>query len=238
MRFNRAITKRPVDFRRRILSYCSTPDRKDLLAQEEHWLQMINPNDLQRRYYNTKRRATGGFVTEGYTPMQRKNYIEKLRLRPGRGGNHYAARPCFCIDKTYATVTEAKRTLGWSPERRLRSRKYADFYFVDEGKPSEQEIEENRQKSAQNKKRCIEAMRQRNISLPQSYHKRRTAKTTATRRMRGFKWVKPLALRKGRKVSINGREFNNLKHATQETNLTACQIRCRVKLNDPTCFFI
>jgi hypothetical protein len=239
LRFRRALNKRPNDFRRRILAYIKTHDRKALLQEEERWLHMIKPSHLQKRYYNVKRRGTGGFVTEGYTIEQRKAYIEKLRNRKNKGAQHYAARKCFCVDTVYDTITDAKRTLGWDPIRRIHSRLYTDFYYIDEGQPTEQEIEKNTAKMALNKQRSINAMRARNLSLPSEHHKQRIAKAIATKARRNGKWICPAASRKGRKISIDNVVYNNIVYATSITGLSTYIIRRRAKDdNDATCFFV
>ena len=236
-RLLRAMKKRPSDFSRKILCVLTTNDRKLLLIEEERWLQMIKPEHLQVRYYNIKRRGTGGFVTEGYTSKQRQEYIEKLCSRPGQGKNHYAARACFCIDRIYDTLTEAKEALGRDPTRRLRSRKHIDFYFVDEGMPTQEEIAQNISKTLVNKKRSINAMIATNKAMPASYHKERTKKSGASRK--GKQWIKPLEQRAGTSVSIDEIVYNNLKHAQERLGLSSYIIRKRCK--DDTCpsyFFV
>lgn len=237
-RFKRALNKRPEDFHRRILTYVNTSDRKDLLLEEERWLQMIKPHHLGTKYYNIKRRATGGFVTEGYNDEKYKAYKEKLRNR-SCGAKHYAARSCFCINRVYDTITEAKHALGWDPTRRLNSRKHEDFYYVDEGKPSIEEIQTNLSKEKKNKQRSIEAMRQQNLSLPGEYHTQRISKTTTTRRQRNSRWKTLKSLRKGRKISVDGQIFHNLQYAASILNESVYQIRKRIKSDDyPTYFFV
>lgn len=46
-----AYRRRPADFKRRIVSKVITI-RKDLLEEEQHWLDMIKPEEFGRRYYN------------------------------------------------------------------------------------------------------------------------------------------------------------------------------------------
>jgi hypothetical protein len=60
-----AWAKRPHDFTRRIVSWCSgTHD--DLIIEEQRWLNMIDPAELGERYYNQSRRAIiGGCTPEG-----------------------------------------------------------------------------------------------------------------------------------------------------------------------------
>lgn len=239
-RFKRAINKRPEDFRRKILAYVNSQNRKELLREEERWLQMIKPHHLQRRYYNVKRCGTGGYVTEGYNDEQRKIYIERLKKR-SCGGKHYAARKCFCLNKTYDALADAIRDLGWNPIKRLASRKFINFYWIDQGEPTAQEIKENTLKTQINKHRSIEAMRKRNLELPNSYHKQRTIKALNARKTLygSLAWKKPTALRKGRKVSIDGIVFNNLKQAEKMLLVKSWKIRQRARSNKfPTWFYV
>ncbi len=223
-RLLRAMKKRPQDFRRKVLWILTIDDRKLLLAEEERWLQMIRPHHLQVRYYNVKRRGTGGFVTEGYTPEQRATYVERLS-RSRRGRLHYAARACHCAGQNYDTLADAKRFLGWDPIRKIKSRKHADFYFIDQGRPAEDEINTNIQTTATNRRHSIDAMRAINIALPVAYHKRRTHNSGLVRR--GAKWRKDISQRKGRKIYANGVTFANLKHASETLNVSPYLIRKR-----------
>jgi NUMOD3 motif-containing protein len=63
---------RPEDFRRRILSVVES-NRKDLLDEEERWLQMMKPEELRFRYYNLHR-TTHHWAAD---PEKRKTVAEK-----------------------------------------------------------------------------------------------------------------------------------------------------------------
>lgn len=229
-RFKRAITKRPSDFRRKILWILTTNDRKRLLQEEERWLQMIPSQQLQRKYYNVKRRGTGGFVTEGYSKEQRDAYIEKLKQRPSKGAKQWKARACFCIDKQYTTLIEAKNSIGFDPSRRLHGRKYENFYWVDEGPISKNELELATLQTKMNKQKSIEAMKLKNLTLSKEYHQARTKKSGQSRK--GKHWICPISSRIGRKVSIDSVIYNNLKHASSVVGLKPWQIR--VKARNPS----
>lgn len=230
LRLQRAIAKRPQDFRRKILFKLTEPNRKLLLVEEERWLQMIPPEKLQVVYYNIKRRGTGGNVVEGYTSEQRDLYLKKILETRKRGTQHYKSRSCICEGKFYITLTEAKKQLGWNPFRRLKSpRKYADFYWVDEGAPTTEELEHSLVLSRQNKQKSIEAMRKVNLALSKETHRARTQKTLVTRRANNtLSWTKPTTERKGRRVSIDGVIYNNMKTASKSTNLSLHIIRKRL----------
>ena len=61
----RAYKKRPEDFKRRILYYHYSEDRKELLEKEQHFLNMIKDGELfhtskpYNKYYNIKKNAAG-----------------------------------------------------------------------------------------------------------------------------------------------------------------------------------
>lgn len=224
-----AMKKRPADFRRKILWILTTDDRKLLLIEEERWLQMIKPEHLQVRYYNVKRRGTGGYVTEGYTIEQRKTYIERLS-RSRRGKLHYAVRACHCAGQDYAALADAKRFLGWDPVRRIRSRRFIDFFFIDEGQPTAEEVQLLTLRRADNNKKSINAMRRTNKSMPAEYHKERTR--IAGLKRRGKQWTKTIAERAGRSVIIEGVTFMNLRHAADVTKLSAYLIKQRCSSPD------
>lgn len=55
-----AYKKRPHTFRRRILQYLTTDDKKLLHQIEQAWLDLIKDEELGKRYYNLKKFAAGG----------------------------------------------------------------------------------------------------------------------------------------------------------------------------------
>lgn len=59
-RLNRAIKKRPDDFRRKFLSIQYDGDKKSIQKEEQVWLDMIKNEELNLKYYNSKKLATGG----------------------------------------------------------------------------------------------------------------------------------------------------------------------------------
>jgi len=60
--------RRPSDFKRRILKKIYT-DRKELLIEEERFLQMTKSNEIGKRYYNLKRNT---FSNAWYTDEKQK----------------------------------------------------------------------------------------------------------------------------------------------------------------------
>jgi len=66
--------RRPEDFKRRIVKKILT-NRKDLLVEEERWLQMINISELGTKFYNLKRGHVGHWSTE---EQQNKSMRQKL----------------------------------------------------------------------------------------------------------------------------------------------------------------
>jgi hypothetical protein len=71
--FKRAFSKRPNDFKRRILEEGEFANRKELHKKEQAWLNLISEKELGVKYYNLKRVAEGGNTIEGY------GYKEKAR---------------------------------------------------------------------------------------------------------------------------------------------------------------
>ena len=51
--------RRPDDFKRRIIAKVYT-DRKELLNEEQRWLNMIKKEELKVKFYNAGRCASGG----------------------------------------------------------------------------------------------------------------------------------------------------------------------------------
>lgn len=67
-------TRRPEDFKRRIVAWVHT-NRKDLLIEEERWLSMIKPNEIKNRYYNLRVDTTHLWHTD---PDKSKTIGEKI----------------------------------------------------------------------------------------------------------------------------------------------------------------
>ena len=80
-RCKRAVKKRPETFKRKILARI-TGSRKDLLAEESRWLQMIQVHELGTKYYNLKRVAGGGNLMESKTQEE----IDEWRQKVSKGG--------------------------------------------------------------------------------------------------------------------------------------------------------
>lgn len=59
-RFKRAISKRPLSFKRRILEFVSFTYLSELHEREQHWLNFIKEEDLGQKYYNIRKLARGG----------------------------------------------------------------------------------------------------------------------------------------------------------------------------------
>jgi hypothetical protein len=55
-----AYKRRPLDFRRKLLSIIMT-NKEDLLQEEQKWLNFIKDDELGKKYYNLKKKAAGGF---------------------------------------------------------------------------------------------------------------------------------------------------------------------------------
>ena len=81
VRCKRAVTKRPDTFKRKILARVRG-SRKDLLAEETRWLQMIKVEELGTKYYNLKRVAAGGNLMEAKSQSE----IETWRQKVSYGG--------------------------------------------------------------------------------------------------------------------------------------------------------
>lgn len=80
-RMLRAYRKRPYSFKRRILEYNLSKDKKNTLILEQKWLNMIKSEELcygkRPRYYNIKRFAAGGDTLVDLDPKTRINIIKK-----------------------------------------------------------------------------------------------------------------------------------------------------------------
>lgn len=77
-----AYKRRPTDFKRKIISIIYT-NRKDLLNEEQKYLNMIKPTELGSRYYNLTRSAWGGSSKGKKHSDETKNKIQASLVKAG-----------------------------------------------------------------------------------------------------------------------------------------------------------
>jgi len=77
IRFMRAYNKRPQSFRRKVIEYI-IGNKYDVLKSEQRWLDCIKDTELNSKYYNQKKFATGGSVAGRKQPKS-EEHIQKLR---------------------------------------------------------------------------------------------------------------------------------------------------------------
>ena len=82
-RCQRAVMARPETFKRKILAVI-VGTRKQLLAEEERWLQMIKVEELGTKYYNLKRVAQGGNLMEAKTQAEIEEWRKKAEQNGGQ----------------------------------------------------------------------------------------------------------------------------------------------------------
>jgi hypothetical protein len=75
-----AYRKRPNDFKRRVIEFI-VGNKLDILFAEQKWLDMIDDAELNTKYYNQKKFASGGSVKGRKQP---KTEQDKLKLRKPR----------------------------------------------------------------------------------------------------------------------------------------------------------
>jgi hypothetical protein len=219
--FRRAYTKRPADFKRKILFFLEENDRTKLLKEETRWLSMIKIEELGVKYYNTKRVGAGGNLIESFDTERMAEYRKKLKGAANRSGAHYRARSVFCAGKIYETATDACEALGFNPQSRLYSRRYEDFYFVDEGPLTINEIAKNAERREMNRIKGIKARGDalRNMSKRKRKEKARKAHITKKKTCPHVGSLISEGLRKApgkTNFSIDGKIFNKLRIACEE----------------------
>lgn len=74
-----AYKRRPLDFKRRILSIVTT-NKKDLLGEEHKWLMLIKEEELGKRYYNLKISSTDGWWVDDNKSLSVKQKISKTKI--------------------------------------------------------------------------------------------------------------------------------------------------------------
>jgi hypothetical protein len=75
--FKYAYTKRPEDFKRRILEFVNFEDLKELHKAEQRWLSMIKNEELGCKYYNLKKCAAGGNIIKLLSHEKQIQHKEK-----------------------------------------------------------------------------------------------------------------------------------------------------------------
>lgn len=181
----RAISERPKDFRRRIIERIYADNHRLVRLVEQRWLQMIKPEELGVRYYNLKRRAFGGDV---YNDLSLEQQI-LIKLTATKGKNHPKARAVIINDVRYVTARLAHKVLGFSPRKRLSSKRLKDreWYYEDEGKLSVEECEkadaEHKRIRAEFHLRLAKVLSEK----PKEWHRRRIEKGLPKRRGKHWK---------------------------------------------------
>lgn len=109
-RFLYAYKKRPDDFRRRIVEFV-TGNKFDTLQMEQKWLNMIDESELNVRYYNQKKFASGGSVKGRKQP---KSEEHKLKLRKPRINKSKMSYPKSSSHKRNISIALAGKKKGYS----------------------------------------------------------------------------------------------------------------------------
>lgn len=111
----RAYQRRPTDFKRRIVSTVST-NQKDLLIEEQRWLDMIPNDQLGKRYYNLKKHA--GF----YWWASDENQQKPIRQRMSEASKRLWENPEF-RERNLPKIPRGKRKgITHSEETRAKIR--------------------------------------------------------------------------------------------------------------------
>lgn len=243
VRLRRAYKKRPFDFKRRILFTLDKGEESLLRAEEERWLGMIKVEELGTRYYNLKRVAAGGRVMESYTAEQKDAYRAKLRASARKGGESCHARKVVCFGREYSSLVEAKQDIGFNPQRRLNTRRYEGFYFLDQGPITPEEIERERMRKDEVSKRCVEARTRGVKSMSKEKQSEKGLKAARTREKNGLSYfakvAESLRNRPGREVSINGVIYGKGRIAAEILDVQYGTLKVRLRSKSfPTWFYV
>jgi hypothetical protein len=243
IRLKRAYKKRPFDFKRKILWYCLENDKSKLLEKEQHYLQMIKPTELGKRYYNLKNVASGGNIVGNFDNEKLIEYKNKLRRSANYGKEHHNARKVVCFDKLYETLKDAISDIGFNPQRRLKTRKCKGFYYFDEGPITEEEIKNQLLNKQKIKEKRIKSLSDyRAIETIQQKIKR-SKLTMKTKRKNGFNFYQKvsdsLKSRPGKKVSIDGIIYEKGRIASEILGIKYVTLKARLRSNSfPTWYYL
>lgn len=125
-RFKNAYQKRPQDFKRRIIERIYEGNGRTVLNAEQRWLDMIKPEELNRRYYNSKKTANG-FSREDLLQLHLENPDIGKRISKGIR-DRYKAEPelgvrngaklkaAFASDPSYGERASAARLASYAAD--------------------------------------------------------------------------------------------------------------------------
>lgn len=112
-RMKRAYRRRPETFKRRVLKKVFT-DRTVLAAEEQRYLDMIDPSQLGIRYYNLNtKNPSNGFFSHKHTESTRQKMSEAKKRNPVRYWQGRKRDP-----STVTKISEKKRGVAQTDEHR------------------------------------------------------------------------------------------------------------------------
>lgn len=128
---------RPQDFKRRIIE--RIPERKNLNEAEHRWLQMINENELGKRYYNLRNHRFGHWSSN-------PEKVQSIRERNLGENNPMYGKTTWMKGKTHteeakAIIREKRKLQTFSEERNAKisaANKGRKFPYYPKGPMSEE----------------------------------------------------------------------------------------------------
>lgn len=131
--------RRPEDFKRRIVSVVTTT-RADLLEEEHRWLQMIDPDQLGKRYYNLRNHHPAHWTASPDDLLSVAEKISKANTGKIKGPH---------TEETKEKIAAAQRGV---PKPLHTDETKAKMSATRTGKPMPERTEEHRQKLSEARK--------------------------------------------------------------------------------------
>ena len=113
-----AYSRRPNDFRRRILSYIYT-DRKDMFLEEAYWQSFIKDEELRKKYYNIRRHGDNHWSNDPDRYLSVSEKISKKKLGKSTNLKGKSSEDIHGVDKAKEIRAKLRsKRLGVSPSNK------------------------------------------------------------------------------------------------------------------------
>lgn len=145
-RLSTARSRRPNDFKRRIVS--RVYDRDELVLEEQRWLDMIKPEECGSRYYNRSLSATTPTMRGRKHTEETKRKMSEAQRGKTRTEEHKEKVRQANLGKKYSDETNAKKGKQFTDERKKQISETMKEHFKNNPRSIE-----TRRKISENSKR-------------------------------------------------------------------------------------
>lgn len=145
--FKNAISKRPADFKRRILETYDNITRNDLILRETIWLSLIDKHELGTKYYNFKRVGAGGNIVGDLSEEKQKQHKARSIAARQRGIENWRKENPDEVSR----IARERRAKVKNPSGGRNFGETNGFYGKKHTKETRQRISDNRRGKTPNR---------------------------------------------------------------------------------------